>query len=353
MRRLLLLILFQIFASSVWARVDIILDEGVSTYLSHLVSASLNDNEELQHSYDMGSLILNNESSLYITQSSVLKAHDIQLQRQAKIHMLNGGTLKIETDIFDGGYKRVGRDSLGIVSVEQHPDIFNPSQKISSFPPPAQERIDAQFSNSNNWSVARPGVDGRKGEPGDKGAHAGNIHIESKIFYGGLFLARGGEGQKGAPGEAGGPGGSGYRFPPLVGFFPNNSMADHFPDDIHILYGANGGAPGAGGDGGFGGDGGYISINAERSESVIAGVNFIYDVVGGRGGDVGEAGSPGIAGEAGKVEFQLLLIQSQNNYTTPYQGEFLGQPGQVNTTVTSTNKSGEPGHNGTMNTEGF
>ena len=78
MRRLLFcFITVHFFASPLWARVDIILDEGVSTYLSHLVSAERYDDEEVQQSYDIGSLILNNESSLYLTQSSLLKAHHI------------------------------------------------------------------------------------------------------------------------------------------------------------------------------------------------------------------------------------------------------------------------------------
>ncbi|HLD75317.1 MAG TPA: hypothetical protein VJB34_10525 [Bdellovibrionota bacterium] len=354
MRRLLLLVMvLHVFASPAWARVDIILDEGVSTYLSHLVSAERYDDEEVQQSYEIGSLILNSGASLYLTQSSLLRAHHIELKPQAKIHMLNGGTLKIHTNIFDGGYRRAGQDALGIVSVEQHPYFFHPPPKISSFPLRERARMDAQFTNRNQWSAAEPGLPGRRGSQGDKGATAGNIHLKAEVFYGGLFLARGGIGQQGGRGEEGGPGGNGYRFPNSINYFPGHSIANPFPYDMRVLHGTDGGAPGIGGDGGNGGDSGFISISVEKTESVTDGVNFIYVTSAGTGGEVGEAGSSGVPGQAGRASLFPIGSRLKESYIAPDSSELVGQQGRENNGPRGTNKPGEIGQSRVPHLEGF
>ena len=195
---------------------------------------------------------------------------------------------------------------------------------------------------------------GRKGAPGDKGARAGNVHLETNFFYGGLFLARGGQGQQGGRGEDGGPGGNGYTFPNAVRYFPSHSVGNPFPYDMRVLQGAAGGSPGIGGDGGPGGNGGYIFIAAERVEAVTAGVNYFdSDVVGGAGGDVGEVGIPGSPGQAGSADLMPIGLRAKDDYMIHDSGEFLGQRGQENREVLGTNKPGSPGLNGTHNLKGF
>lgn len=340
-RKTLFFYIFSLCATSVYAQVDIILEEGVKTYLQHITQGMLRettptDNVSL---YDLGVLSLGREAELYITESSHFKAHSIFLDEQAKIQLINGGHLKIQCQIFDAGKNRLEKESLGVISVEVHPKIFNPQSAQSHFET-LREPEHAFFNSKDNYGKAQPGRNGRHGQDGKDGASAGTLTLEAGEFYGGLFLARGGHGQEGAQGQEGGKGGNGVRFPKeLVKDYPQLYFGAQLSPFDEVIDGASGGYPGRGGHGGNGGRGGSLIFSFGENYSHNH-ENFFVLVHGGFGGRAGEKGLPGMAGEKGNLTYPRLV-----NHITIFSNA-PAQVGETRNTPIEKALDGKPGPNG-------
>lgn len=218
---------------------------------------------------EIDQLILNENSSLKLSDFKSIRIRELVAKEGAKIQILQAGSGA------DGAFSADGQDGADALFFI---DSLNGHLVVES--------------QGGNGGDGRDGQDGQQGVSGQKGRNAFRF-----LFF---YFGKGGTGQAGGPGEDGSDGedgGNGGNGGDLKVFYKQKSEDSSVFVDVSAGQAGMGGRAGRGGLGGFGGPGGKGNILGDQGPMGAPG----------KSGRPGRPGSPGSSGEVAIYQVDVNL----------------------------------------------